>query len=256
MALKGFLASGFQKLIGASRIKGANDKFLGEFNQSSFSTSTFPLVADIQPGFNFIKYTGTVQLNYTSGALFSPTPTSEAVVLFQNLSSSGSGVTLNSNITTGGLSLTGGQDIMRAGDIILLVYDTVNTRWREITRTPWGVEAKSLVVNSSGGLNIQTNGKDVFVTVDRSGTSDLTITGVTGYYTIPTSIGTRLTISGKYNLDMSYSIIFQQYTGLTGPTTFSKLLINGDFVLTPNSTLTLIQTEAGWVEVSRSNPTY
>ena len=37
MALKGFLASGFQKLIGASRIKGADDTFLGENNEQEFT---------------------------------------------------------------------------------------------------------------------------------------------------------------------------------------------------------------------------
>ena len=256
MALKGFLASGFQKLIGASRIKGANEKFIGEFNQSSFTDTTFPLSADIQPGFNFCKYTGNAALSYTSGALFTPTPTTEAIVLLQNLSSGGYGITLNSDVSTGGLSLTGGQNIMRVGDSILLIYDTVSSRWREISRTPWGIEAKSLTINSSGGLNVQSNAKDLLVTLLRSGSSDFTLTDITGYYTIPTSIGSRLTIQGAYDLSMTYSVIFQQYTGLPSTTTFSKLLINGDFVLTRNSTLTLIQTEAGWVEVSRSNPTY
>jgi len=256
MALKGFLASGFQKLIGASRIKGANEKYLGEFNLQTFSTTSFPLAASIHDGFNFVKYTGNAALVYPGGALFTPTPTSEAVVILYNASPGGYSITLDTDIATGGLVVSGGKIVLRPGDSIMMIYDTALVRWREISRTPWGVEAKSLTVSSGTGLSLLSNSKDLFVTLRRSGSTDLVLTAISGFYTIPTSIGNRLTIQGAYDLDMTYSVTFQQFTGVVGLSTFTSLLLNGDFVLTRNSTLTLIQTEAGWVEISRSTPTY
>ena len=257
MALKGFLASGFQKLIGASRIKGANEKYLGEFNPQTVTTASFPLAATIHDGFNFVRYTGTSNISYTSGSLFSTIPTSEAVVvLYNGATGSANTITLDTDVSVGGLVLAGGKNIMRLGQSITLIYDTTNSRWREISRAPHGVAVQDATVSASGGLDLFTENKDLLVTVSRSGSSDIVLTGMQGYYTSPINLGVRVTIQGAYDLDMTYSVTFEQFTGTVSPTSSTKFLINGDFVLTRNSTLTLIQTEAGCVEISRSTPTY
>jgi len=257
MALKGFLASGFQKLIGASRIKGDNEKFIGEFNESSIGTTAFPLPVTVYPGFNFIRYTGSANLTYTGGNLFSVTPTSEAVVIIQNLGTGGSGTEISIE-NTGQVNLSGGDIVIRLGESVTLIYDTINSSWREITRTSSGVCVTERSVPIIGALTLSTNAKDVFAILQSpfSGSaiiSELKV-GINPLTVGPT--GTRVTLQGKYDLDMTKPVTFQQYVGTPSTSTNQRLLINGDFQLTRNSTLTLIQTGVGWVEVSRSNPTY
>ena len=257
MALKGFLASGFQKLIGASRIKGANEKFIGEFNESSIGTTAFPLPVTVYPGFNFIRYTGSANLTYTGGNLFSVTPTSEAVVIIQNLGTGGLGTEIS--IGDGGqVDLSGGEIVIRLGESVTLIYDTVNSLWREITRTSSGVCLIEESVPIIGALTLSTNARDVFAILESpfSGSAAIYELKVGSNPLTVGPTGTRVTLQGKYDLDMTKPVTFIQYLGTPSTSLNQRLLINGDFQLTRNSTLTLVQTGVGWVEVSRSNPTY
>jgi len=256
MALKGFLASGFQKLIGASRIKGANEKFLGEFNESSIAIATFPLSVTVYPGFNFIRYTGSADLNYVAGNLFSVNPTSEAVVIIQHLGSTAVSISIQDNSPV--VSLSGGDVILRSGESITLIYDTTDGVWREITRTSSGVSVTEQAVPTSGALQLFTSAKDVvsILTSPFSGSPIIAQLKVGLNPSVTGPVGTRVTLQGKYDLDMTKPVTFEQYVGTPSTSTTALLLINGDFQLTRNSTLTLIQTGVGWAEVSRSNPTY
>jgi len=102
MALKGFLASGFQKLIGASRIKGADESWLGEHNVQDVSSNTVPIAATLAPGLNIIRYTGGSDFDFTSGSspLFSTTPTHATQVIFINKSVSSKKMTFESSFSS------------------------------------------------------------------------------------------------------------------------------------------------------------
>ena len=174
MALKGFLASGFQKLIGASRIKGSNDQWVGEQNQVTVSGSTFPLSATLVNGFNFVDLTTTGNPTYTTGALFSSNPTAFTQVTLRNSSGTNNVWSLTNVSTSGGLTLANGSvAILENGNTITLVYDTVNARWREVATTRQGKYYIDQTISATGKITLTAGSSHYFYTLNCGSTTIL-----------------------------------------------------------------------------------
>jgi hypothetical protein len=255
MALKGFLASGFQKLIGASRILGANDRYLGEHNQQSY-TSGFPITTTLNAGFNVVRMAPTTSISYSSGTLFSANPTSPTQVVLVNDSSFR--ITLNNVVTTGGLVINdSGMDLL-IGDAITLIYDPSGGRWRDVASSNPGASTYTInLTNTATGIALSEDGRSQLVKITTNTTSNRTLTSLalfSGGSILPT--GMEVTLHGAFDLDMTYQLTLQQFTGTVGTPSYENLLINGDFVFSRNATITLKSTDVGWLEISRSTPTY
>lgn len=256
MALKGFLASGFQKLIGASRILGANNRYVGEHNAQNY-TGDFPITTTLNAGFNVIRYTGTTSRSYISGALFSSNPTSPTQVLLIN--TTGFSVYLGNNpVVSGGLLVSNNAVTLLSGESVLLVYDQTADYWRELGQNSaspfYGTFSIS---NTDTVLAITSYFRRQVLTINTSTLSDRTLTSLV-FFSAGNALpsGMQITLIGAADLPLTYQITLQQFTGIVGPAFYERFLINGDFVFTRNSSITLISTPNGWVEIGRSTPTY
>jgi len=235
MALKGYLATGFQKLIGASRIKGANDQWVGEPNRVQYTSNTTPVTASLVNGFNYLEWapaTTNVTISNTT-ALFSSTPTSMAEVTIRN-----TGTTLlifdNAGSVTGScVGLT--QLILRPGEQATFTYDLGTSRWQEKCRGPQQVYKLGTTVNPYAPSGYRHE------IARLNPGSNLTIDTITTFvYQQEGDLLTFLNVSGT-NI-----VTFQQDpTGV-------KLIMNGDCQLTKYSSITFVYFELKWVELSRN----
>jgi len=253
MALKGFLASGFQKLIGASRIKGADESWLGEHNVQDVSSNTVPIAATLAPGLNIIRYTGGSDFDFTGGSspLFSTIPTHATQVIFINKSVSAKKMIFETAAINGGLIVHSTPLVLLVGGSVTFWYDVTQTRWRESARTGCDISVFTQTFNATGGLNyLGDEAERVFIV---NTTGDYNITGCSPYG-LATPAGRKLTIVGSNSLPTNFTLTVQQNTGVLGDN--SKFYINGDFVLSPSSSITMLQTGDGWVEISRSSLSY
>lgn len=255
MALKGFLASGFQKLIGASRIKGANDRFLGEHNTQNY-TGDFPITAALNDGFNVIRYTGTANRTYSTGTLFSTTPTAPTQVVLRNTTVYK--LTLSNVFVTGGALLTDDGMELFAGESVTLVYDTTSGYWRDEARSDASASLETVnVTNTNTAIVMGVTNRRQIIKITTNTSSDRTLTALvysSGGTALP--VGMEVTIWGAPDLTLTYQLLMQQHTGTVDANSYEKFLINGDFVITRNSTITLKSTGVGWIEIGRSTPTY
>jgi hypothetical protein len=235
MALKGYLASGFQKLIGASRLKGANDQWVGEPNRVQYVSNTIPVTASLVNGFNYLEWapsTSNVTLTNTT-ALFSSTPTSMVEVTIRN-----TGTTLlifnNAGSVTGScVGLT--QLILRPGEQATFIYDLGTSRWQEKSRGPAQVYISGVAFNpySPSGYRHEIS--------SLSPGSDLTIDTINTF--VYQQDGDMITF---LNNSSSNIVTFQQ------DPTGTKLIMNGDCALTKYSSITFIYYQFKWVELSRN----
>jgi len=255
MALKGFLASGFQKLIGASRIKGADDTFLGENNEQELTANTFPIALDLAPGFNIINYTLNAVFEYpdASTRLFNTNPTIPTEVTFINKSSNSSKMIFNSAATSGGLVLHSGPFVSNVGGAITFFYDITLGRWREKCRT--GLDSKVLTqtITATGGLSFTGDEAERIFILDAAAGATFNITGISPYG-LYTPAGRRCTIIGSQSLSDTTLLTVKAATTMTG--TDSDLYINGDFVLGRGAQISLLQMGDGWIEISRTTLSY
>lgn len=228
MALKGFLASGFQKLIGASRIKGANEQWLGEYNRSTFTGNAAP-ISTIAPvfGFNYIEWTPTSAVFIAdSNALFSTNPTTATIVTIRNVSASNVIICNNTGSVPG--SLVGdGALYLRYNQTVTYLYNPTSSRWQEINRS---IEYRTFGAIVSGSAIVA--GGSRLQSIDVSASADRTVTTITpGMGTQPGDLAV------VYVASATNPITLQQDTAGTGTNT---LIMNGDYVLTKNSTITFI----------------
>jgi len=241
MALKGFLASGFQKLIGASRIKGANDQWLGEYNKLSYSTTTTPISAvSTVFGLNYLEWapTGNVTIS-NSVALFATNPTTATIVTIKNTSSVYPITCSNSGSVAGSLS-GNGAFTLKFNDTITFVYDVSAARWLEIGRSnPY--QTFLYAIPSSGaipatGARIQS--------INLSAASDVTMTQINSGFGALAGDLVYLYCQGTTN-----PITLQQDTaGSLG----NGLIMNGDYVMTRYSAISFVYDGTRWIELSRN----
>lgn len=236
MALKGFLASGFQKLIGASRIKGANDKFLGEYNKQSTSATTFPIAITLVDGMNYLDWAPTSGLNYTGAQLFTNNPTTNTLLTIQNNAISATIQMTGATPSVGGLRLRS-PCVLNRFDTISFIWD--GTNFVEIGRTLSGPVVRSVAQSTASIANSDVTGSDVTLLLTAS--AALTVTSIQGNQSVE---GSRLTLIGS---STTKPITIQQDTAAS-----PFLVLNGDCILTPFSSLTLVYCNAVWVETSRN----
>lgn len=235
MALKGFLASGFQKLIGASRLKGANNQWVGEPNRVQYASNTVPCTATLVNGFNYLEWapaTTNVTLNNTT-ALFSTTPTEMTQVTIKN-----TGTTLlifnNAGSVTG--SCKGLYElILRPGEQATFMYDLGSLRWQEMTRSPGFYYQLGAVASPFAPTGVRCE------TVLLSPNANGTISQINTF--VFQQDGDTITFM---NLSSTYTVTFQQDPAGT------NLIMNGDCVLTKYSAITFVYLNLKWIELNRN----
>lgn len=240
MALKGFLASGFQKLIGASRIQGANTQWLGEYNKLSYTGNTAP-ISTVSPlfGFNYLNWTPTSTVFVASSqALFSSNPTTEAMVTIRNSSTSQAIIFSNGGSVAG--SLVGdGETYLRPSQSITYLYDVTAARWREISRSTEYMQFAATVSSTAISAGISR-----LQTIQISASSDQTVTNISP------GVGAQSgDIVNLWIVQATNPITLQQDTAGTGSNT---LVMNGDYVMTKYSTISFMYDGSRWVELSRN----
>lgn len=235
MALKGFLASGFQQLIGASRLKGANAQWVGEPNRITYSSDTVPITATLVNGFNYVEWTpATIGTVTNTNALFSSNPTSMVQVTLKNASADKYITISNSGSVAG--SCTGQRPLaLKPGEVATFMYDIGVNRWVETSRAPEMMYLNGAFLNPyvAGGYRHE-------ISYFNYG-SNLTIDQIS--LNIATQAGDMITF---INLDTTGVITFQQ------DPTGTKLIMNGDCALTKYSSITFMYAGAKWVEQSRN----
>jgi len=240
MALKGYLASGFQKLIGASRLKGSNDQWVGEYNKLSFTGTAAPIstVSSVF-GLNYLNWTPTNSVIVSNtDQLFSVNPTSEAIVIIRN-SSTDKYIIFNNNGTVAG-SVVGEQTLyLRPSQTVTFLYDVSAGRWREVNRTTPYISKTHTVTTSqinAGNARIQS------IQIDAA--SDQTVT------TLNAGIGAQPgDIVHLYIVSTTNPITLQQDT--TASSAYG-LIMNGDYVMTKYSAISFIYDGTRWIELSRN----
>jgi hypothetical protein len=240
MALKGYLASGFQKLIGASRLKGANDQWVGEYNKLSYTGNTAPIstVSSVF-GLNYLDWapTSSVIVGNTN-QLFSVNPTSEAIVVIRN-SSPDKYIAFNNAGSVAG-SVVGEQTLyVRPLQTVTFIYDVSAARWREVGRTtPYISTAYTVSTSQIAAANARLQ------SIQISASSDQTVT------TITAGIGAQSgDIVQLFIVQATNPITLQQDTTAS---LANGLIMNGDYVMTKFSTISFIYTGSQWVELSRN----
>jgi len=252
MALKGFLASGFQKLIGASRLKGANDRFLGEYNSQEKTTTTFPIAETLNDGFNLIRYNGSGDASYTTGALFSSNPTTATVVTIQNVTATRNIYLENVN-TTGGTVLTTNYAQIWPNQTITFVYNTTTARWNEIFRCTSEVSVKSVTFTSAvSSIDLDNRSYNQTLYLFSSYSGLITLTQINPVGPTGAGIGARLNIIVSSGLSENNRIMLQAGNGLLP----SSFVMNGDFEFAKGGSITFTYDGILWRENSRCNPTY
>jgi len=234
MALKGYLASGFQKLIGASRLKGANDQWVGEQNRVQYAIDTVPITASLVNGFNYLEWTPTsnISINNTT-ALFSSTPTAMTQVTIKNVSSNFITISNAGSVTGSASGLT--KLVLRQGEQATFVYDLGSARWQEMTRGPQQVYISGTAVNPYA----PTGYRHEIASLNPG--SDVTIDTINTF--VYQQDGDMITF---LNNSSSNIVTFQQ------DPTGTKLIMNGDCTLTKYSSITFIYYQFKWVELSRN----
>lgn len=246
MALKGFLASGFQKLIGASRIKGANDQWVGEPNvQAATFTGAFgqsQCSNTLVYGHNILEISGTLSLlTDSSTPIFTNTPNFSCLVTFINKSGSATWRISSANVTGGGTFPETKVSLLH--NSITLYYDTTSSRWREVSSKYDFIDRTNLTVNNGAStILLGTTASKIIARITPGTTTavadiasvDLGFTSVTG-----------VTLH-VYGNSMSDALITLKESVVTG-----NLLINGDYSLSNNGMISLVWDGNYWREIGR-----
>lgn len=240
MALKGFLASGFQKLIGASRIQGANSQWLGEQNRIVYSSNTVPITASFGFGFNTIEWTPTSDVFLADGqALFTSNPTTPVQVTIRNESTNRT-IIFGNNGSVAGSVVGVNQLYIGPGKTVTYLYDIGTSRWVEIGRPAVVGNYGATISGPSFGV-----GDSRIQSVQVSASTDQTVTSISPAV-------------GSNTGDILYVICLQA----TNPITFQQdttasvangLIMNGDYVMTKYGCIAFYRGVNQWIEIFRSN---
>ena len=239
MALKGFLASGFQKLIGASRLKGANNQYVGEPNKISYTSTTVPIAsASAFFGHNYLDWapSGNVSITDTT-ALFSSNPTTETLITIRN--SSLNKITIDNNGSVAGSCSGFNQIVISPNQCVTYMYDATATRWREIARTVQ-FATSNIIVTSSVITAPAYRQQAIYITAS----SDQTVNSIQPAYTA--QIGDTVTL---YVGTTSNTITIQQDT--TDSLAYG-LITNGDYAMTKYSAISFVYNGFKWIETGRN----
>lgn len=238
MALKGFLASGFQKLIGAARIKGANNQWVGEFNKLTYTGTTVPISA-VTPveGFNFLDWSPTsTALVSNSLSLFSTPPSGDAMLVIRNNGTQYINISNNGSVAGGCI----GPSILaiRPKETATYIYEASASRWRELSRA---AQYSSIGTTPSGGVITAAAVRTQTLLLNPAG--DLTVTQI--------SPGQGVQAGDLVYLCNTTSFVVTLEQNIAG-TASNVLIMNGDYAMTKNSAIGFVYTGTNWVELYRN----
>lgn len=244
MALKGFLASGFQKLIGASRIKGANDQWVGEPNAQTLTLVSNQITNTLFFGHNILFFANPADSSI-SGQLLTNTPTFSCTMTIINTGSKD----LRVNQGAGAGELQSLTYTIRPGESGTFVYNPTAARWYTVGATdPY---------QFSGSYNI-TNGQTAIVLNRNKSWQRLDLFAATGSVAASLTTMTGQTANGIITLyggvgiwDSTVDIKLISSTSSTPAS--DAFVLNGDFSFQRYSSITLIRDGILWVETSRTD---
>jgi len=245
MAMKGFLASGFQKLIGASRIKGANDQFVGEPNVQTATIVSNQFTNTLFFGHNVLLYSGAFDTTVGGGPVFATTPTFSCTLTVVNTGAK------DLRFTTGAGSgeLQSLTFTIKPNESASLFYSSTTTRWYTTATTDPYQHVKSYNVINGQTAVVLTDGKswqrlDVFAATSNVTASLTTMTGQ------PTN--NIITLYGGIGIWDS-TVDIKLIASTSASPAADAFVLNGDFTLQRYSSITLIRDGNVWVETSRTN---
>lgn len=256
MALKGFLASGFQKLIGASRIKGANEQWLGEPNVQTLTVSSGQITNTLNYGNNVFVTSSPQALS--SAALVSTLPSFDCYITVVNTSTNTfNAVTLTTNATpsAGGVYVESTHYI-RPYQSITLFYNS-STQLFYVVEAPYDRLTVDTLAISNGATSIQLDqySNNQFLVLNLTPGIVANIATIVPLATSFTAAPIELKITAvNFNASETEVSFIQDVNN----TTTNGLLLNGDFKLNRFGVLNLVydKTISKWIEISRSTSSY
>lgn len=248
MALKGFLASGFQKLIGASRIKGANDQWLGEPNTQSFATASSQITNTLVFGHNVLTFGGGSTVNLAASSLFSTNPTFPVMVTVIHVGTTG-WINFSQSATTGGLQSVTRQ--LKPYESITLFYDVSGARWYVTEFTDTSPFRASLVItNGQTSIALNSFRTTQIASLQPVSNASAALTTMTGFnqYDVITLFGST---SGTWDANTNVRLI----TDTSASPAQDTFILNGDFQFNKYSSITLMS-DFRWIELSRNQSNF
>lgn len=256
MALKGFLASGFQKLIGASRIKGANEQWLGEPNVQTLTVSSGQITNTLNFGNNVFVTSSPQALS--SAALVSALPSFDCYITVVNTSTNTfNAITLNPNTTpsAGGVYVESAHYI-RPYQSITLFYNS-STQLFYVFEAPHDRLTIDTLAISNGDTSIQLDqySNNQFLVLNLTPGIVANIATIVPLATSFTAAPIELKITAINVNSSETEVLFVQDVNNS---TSNGLLLNGDYKMNRFGVLHLIynKTNSRWFEVSRTTSSY
>jgi len=256
MALKGFLASGFQKLIGASRIKGANEQWLGEPNVQTLTVSSGQITNTLNYGNNVFVTSSPQALSST--ALVSTLPSFDCYITVVNTSTNTfNAITLNPNATpsAGGVYVESAYYI-RPYQSITLFYNS-STQLFYVVEAPYDRLTLDTLAISNGATNIQLDqySNNQYLSLNLTPGIVANIATIVPLATSFTAAPIELKITAVNFNASETEVSFIQDVNYS---TTNGLLLNGDFKLNRFGVLNLVYDKiiSRWIEISRSTGSY
>lgn len=244
MALKGFLASGFQKLIGASRIKGANDQWVGEPNVQTATVVANQITNTLLYGHNVLFYAGIADVSI-AGQLLSNTPTFSCTMSVFN--------TGNKDLRfvrgAGSGELESLTFTVKPNESATLFFNANNSRWYAVSTTDPYQYNKSYNITNGQTAIVLNEGRswqrlDLFAASSNVAASLTTMTGQPANDIITLYGGI-----GIYDSTVDIKLI----SSTSSSPASNAFVLNGDFTFQRYSSITLIRDGSIWVETSRTD---
>jgi hypothetical protein len=244
MALKGFLASGFQKLIGASRIKGANNQWVGEPNVQGLTLVSNQITNTLFFGHNVLLHSGISDSN-VSGQLLASTPTFDCSMTVINQGNKD----LRFVRGAGSGQLDSVTFTIKPLESATLFYSSGIARWYTTgTTDPYQYITSYNITNGQTAIVIN-EGKswqrlDIFAAGSNVAASLTTMTGQAS--------NNIITLYG--GIGIWDSTVDLKLIASTSPTPATNaFVLNGDFSFQRYSSITLTRDGSVWVETSRTS---
>lgn len=250
MALKGYLASGFQKLIGASRLQGANTQWVGEANRQIATISGSQFSNTLYFGDNIIEYTGSSNINNGPNQIFTANPTTATRVTILN---NGTGyIRFSAGGSTAGAGTFPVDILIQPNQSFSMFYDLGTSRWRQAAPNVVDLGTSSItVLNAATSITtlLSVRQQIAYITPGTAlaVANITTITKPFAFYNDPCTV----TLIGS-NCQTSAITLVQDTTGSLS----NGLILNGDFTFTTNSSITLVCDGTKWIETARTVLSY
>lgn len=248
MALKGFLASGFQKLIGASRIKGANDQWLGEPNTQNFSSASNQITNTLVYGQNVLSFGGGATVDISASSMFAVTPTFPVLVTIIHVGTTGS-LRFSTSATSGGLQSPGFQ--VKPYESVTLFYDVSGARWYVTNFTDQApLRQFTTITNGQTAIALPAYKTTQIIDLQPQANASAALTTMTGFTAndVVTLFGSS---SGSWDAGTNVRLIADT-SAAPAQNTF---ILNGDFQFNKYSSITLMW-DFRWIELSRNQSNF